>query len=70
MLLDMFITVLTLIRMKARKAKGEKPLFTLTGGHFCLADRMTRMASTASAASVKVTKIRKICTISMYSAEH
>ena len=54
-LFDMFITVLTLIRMKARKAKGEKPLFTLTGGHFCLADRMTRMASTASAASVKVT---------------
>ena len=60
--LESFYDVLTSIEKigqvvdkELESQEGEKPLFTLTGGHFCLADRMTRMASTASAASVKVT---------------
>ena len=50
-LLEIFMMVLTLMRIKARNAKGENPLLTLTGGHFCLADRITRKTSSSMASS-------------------
>ena len=42
MLLEMFMMVLILMRINAKKAKGEKPFCTLTGGHFFAAALVTR----------------------------
>ena len=53
-LFEIFIMVLTLMRMKSKNANGENPLFTLTGGHFCFADRMARFAASSSSSDSTV----------------